>query len=124
MGETWELISSPPTALDFIYVKAFDPDLIFILDENGRLWSNRNSASLTEDAPPSINVYPVPSRDLLNIDVPEGSNPFNATLYDLSGRSYMSTSEKCIEISTLPKGVYLLVIHFGDHIINKKILKY
>jgi len=62
----------------------------------------------------TINIYPNPAVDIINIDV-SGNLKFNATLYDLQGRLIISTTnQSVIDIQTLTKGIYLIEIRDLD----------
>ena len=59
-------------------------------------------------AAPQISIYPNPANSLLHIEGPDGT----ATVYDIQGRRVLSTTivdgHSLIDISDLPKGLYLL----------------
>ena len=76
---------------------------------------NLNSVSSTYELTNStINIYPNPATDILNIDV-TGNLNYEANLYDLNGRLIISTTNKSvIEIQTLAPGTYLLEIEDLD----------
>ena len=70
----------------------------------------------------TINIYPNPAIDIINIDVPGNLN-YDANIYDLNGRVIISTTNKSvIEIQTLPLGIYLIEIKdlgSGQKVIDK-----
>ncbi len=58
----------------------------------------------------TINIYPNPVIDIINIDV-SGNLEYSANLYDLEGKLIISTRNQTkIQIQTLPQGTYLLEI--------------
>ena len=56
-----------------------------------------------------LTVYPNPSRDILHIAGGE-ETPKNWTVIDMQGRSLLQGNSNTIHISTLPEGVYILLI--------------
>lgn len=81
----------------------------------------------------SINLYPNPTNDLINIEF-ELNNPENIylTIYDLQGKAIATPTigEKAqgkhkvsIRMTHLPKGIYLIQMNIGKEIITKKIVK-
>ncbi len=66
--------------------------------------------AIHELANSTINIYPNPAIDIINIDV-SGNLKYDATIYDLQGRLIVSTTnQSAIQIQTLPQGTYLLEI--------------
>jgi len=86
---------------------------------------NEGVSSTHELANSTINIYPNPATDILNITV-EGQLDFHSTLYNLEGRlikAYKNTEH--LEIESIPNGTYLLEIKdqkTGDKIIEKIII--
>lgn len=69
-----------------------------------------------------VKVYPNPVKNILHIDSSEKIK--SAELYEATGRLIISSSEKSIEISTLPKGVYFLnITNFSGRISSHKLIK-
>ena len=66
--------------------------------------------SIHELANTTINIYPNPTIDLINIDI-EGELDYRASLYDMNGK-LITTSKNTthLHISSLPTGSYLLEI--------------
>ena len=81
--------------------------------------------SIYEFSNSTINIYPNPAVDIINIDV-SGNLKYNATLYDLQGRLIISTTnQSVIDIQTLPQGIYLIEIRDldTDQKVIEKIMK-
>jgi sugar phosphate isomerase/epimerase len=58
----------------------------------------------------SVNIYPNPAIDIVNIDI-SGSDKYDANVFDLAGKLITNTSnQSIIQIQTLPQGTYLLEI--------------
>lgn len=67
----------------------------------------------------NINIYPNPTKDIVNIKLPEGD--FTIKIMDLSGKiierySYINTNES-IDLSTLSSGIYYVKIE-SDHFVH------
>jgi hypothetical protein len=73
-----------------------------------------------------FSVYPNPANDILKI-IPSFSENFNVICSDLLGKQMLRidnlSNENLIEISHLPKGVYLLRLESDQGIFIRKILK-
>lgn len=81
----------------------------------------RNVSSTHELANSTINIYPNPTIDILNIDV-SGSLKYNANIYTAEGKLILRTSnQSVIDIQSLVQGMYLLEIE--DLISNQKIVE-
>lgn len=64
------------------------------------------TVGLAQADDPILRVYPNPASSTLCIDSP--SESFQATLIDLQGRSCCSGTDRCIDVSHIPSGLYLL----------------
>ncbi len=71
-----------------------------------------------------INIRPNPATDVLVIEVPENWNDsFSASLTDMTGNRILTTmNETELEISSLPRGVYILRFESKGNIISKKLI--
>jgi photosystem II stability/assembly factor-like uncharacterized protein len=129
-GDTWELLGDdlPPT----VYA---DLDLH---DENRELLAASFGRSMfTYDLPSepisitineleeSINIYPNPSSDYINIAEIDDNTIIEIALLDISGRiiKKVSVNERKIDITSFTKGNYLLRLITEKGIISKKITK-
>ena len=87
---------------------------------------NLDSAlSIHELTNSNIRIYPNPSTDFINIDVPANLK-YHTNIYDLNGRLISRSKNKAvIEIQALPLGVYLIEITDldSDHKVVEKIIK-
>lgn len=72
-------------------------------------------------------IYPNPTNDLINIEIPENFIHQKIYLFDLFGKmvkSETTTTKKCvINVNDLPQGMYILRIHGENSSLNYKILK-
>jgi PKD repeat protein len=72
-----------------------------------------------------LNVFPNPATDQLNFKFPEALGSGIARLYDAHGRLVAETRSNgysTLEISNLAKGMYTLVLTFGDGMASKKVI--
>ena len=78
-------------------------------------------SSLYEISNTTINIYPNPTVDLINIDV-EGKLEYSTSLYDMEGKLInTTTNSNQLQISTLSTGTYLLEI--TDLVSGQKIVE-
>jgi len=68
-----------------------------------------------------LQVFPNPAVDFISIEIPE-NNAFKACLYDLSGKlvaeKASSTSSLRLDVSSFPKGMYLLKAYTDEKLYN------
>lgn len=103
----------------------FESGNIVISDQFGGLFVLRSSSLSAPDiAKNGFNIYPNPAKDRLQIDA--GSGTFNEVrLYSSFGqllltRELQNFSKTAIDVSALPKGVYMIVI---DNATAQKFIK-
>jgi photosystem II stability/assembly factor-like uncharacterized protein len=72
----------------------------------------------------SINIYPNPAKDILNITT-KLNKIEKKSIYDLKGQLVLEdfTNSKQLNISTLQKGYYLLILNDNDNKVVKKFVK-
>lgn len=80
-----------------------------------------------EDMPLNVNndivqVFPNPSRTVINLSFKIPIQKFEAQLYNEIGSLVLSTNNKQINISNLTEGVYVLVVKANEKMISKKIM--
>jgi len=129
-GTNWKTIArtdlleteSGSVAIDFsdkkayIYIASTD---LGLLGYNLNLEILANGEVSAEKA--SVLVYPNPTVDVVHID---SKNLKSATLYDMNGKKLLESNNTEINVSHLPKGVYVLRIVTSDNsIVSKKIIK-
>ncbi len=69
----------------------------------------------------SIKVYPNPASQFLYIDIPKDED-FQSMLLNVMGQKVLSIDSNLIDVSTIPDGIYVLVLQVGDKIYSKKII--
>jgi Zn-dependent metalloprotease len=74
-----------------------------------------------------ILIYPNPTKDIITIALEDNHNTSTILLLDNLGRTVYSelfdTSNKKVDITSLPKGIYTLLFLNGEDIYTKKIVK-
>jgi len=129
-GTNWKTVpranlletESGSVAIDFsekkayIYIASTD---LGLLGYNLNLEILANGEVSAEKA--SVLVYPNPTVDVVHID---SKNLKSAILYDMNGKKLLESNNTEINVSHLPKGVYVLRIVTSDNsIVSKKIIK-
>lgn len=67
-------------------------------------------------------VYPNPSNDNLNIQIPAGAKLNNAVIYDLTGRNVMESTSEMMDVKGLESSVYLLKVNTDKGVYTKRIV--
>lgn len=82
------------------------------------------SVDTAKQAISSFTVSPNPAKDYIQLDFPNSKNQkFNFTITSLEGKTVSQTENQIrIDISKLPKGVYLGTFKIGDQQVTKKII--
>jgi hypothetical protein len=74
-----------------------------------------------------IQVYPVPSKDLVNITLPESNQKTQIVVTDLNGKTYYTGTASGnihqLHISKYPAGIYVVQLINGNNRIIKRIVK-
>jgi endoglucanase len=76
-----------------------------------------------------IKVYPIPATDLVKINLPARAEINKIILSDVSGRVLVqkniqnNAQEQLLDVSNMPKGIYMLILKSEDNIWTKKIAK-
>ena len=112
----WTLRISDPHNNDGGIVNSFSIDICYIT----------NSLGLDSNSLTTTSVYPNPTKDVLNIDIPNAVGTSKLKLYDIQGRFVMETStnntHEIINIENLQSGVYLLTIENDNNKTVKKVI--
>ena len=81
---------------------------------------------LEETTDSRISVFPIPTNNIINIDIPLEFNNCNVEIIDIYGKrkyfSILQSGLNKINLSTEPKGLYFLKISFENNTIIRKIL--
>ena len=112
----WILKIKDPYNGDGGTVNSFSIDICYITDSLGL---ESNSLSNTT-------VYPNPTKDILNIDIPNAIGTSKLKLYDVQGRFVMETvtnsTQEVMNIGNLQSGVYMLSIENETNKTVKKVI--
>ncbi len=122
MGESWASTNFINTN-DLIYGRLFDNENAYILDANGKLYSNQSGSTLTENRDDGISIYPNPVNDKLHLFVPKDIEFHKLEMYDLQGRSLLISMENEIDLSNYSRGIYLIKVEADKGIFRRRIIK-
>ncbi len=84
-----------------------------------------NTTSVTKDElpPGTVAVFPNPAQDFINLDMHTNEN-FQVEISDVTGKQFIKKqNEYKIDISGLPKGLYIITIRQPQNITTQKLLK-
>ncbi|MCD9854337.1 T9SS type A sorting domain-containing protein [Epilithonimonas sp. JDS] len=100
----------------YIYIASTD---LGLLGYNLNLEVLANNEVSNEKA--KVLVYPNPTVDVVHID---SKNLKSASLYDMNGKKLLESNKTEMNVSKLPKGVYVLrIVTADDQVVSKKIIK-
>lgn len=112
----WILKVNDPYNGDGGTVNSFSIDICYIT----------NSLGLDSNSLTNTTVYPNPTKDYLNIDIPNAIGTSKLKLYDVQGRFVMETStnttHEVMNIENLQNGVYMLSIENETNKTVKKVI--
>ena len=88
--------------------------------------SNETPLSIENLALKAIRLYPNPTRDILNIQIPEGISIDTIQVRDISGKEViqvpLSSSKHAINMGSLAKGMYFVSLSVQNTTIVKKVI--
>ncbi|MFY0652215.1 MAG: T9SS type A sorting domain-containing protein [Cyclobacteriaceae bacterium] len=89
---------------------------------------NEPILSISDTPADDIDIYPIPSKDLINLKSNIPLTPFQASITNLSGmRVYKGTidlsKDSQLNIEQLKMGIYILTLTNSNHIFSKRIIK-
>jgi len=95
---------------------------LYIQTGDNTIWYNSETAGIENVLKPVINdrliIYPVPSKDLLNLTFNTNEIPVSYIIYNISGEQILKNklnSSTQIDIKNLNEGIYFLQIIFSDN---------
>lgn len=89
---------------------------------------NCNTSIDENDAANNIAVYPNPATDMVNVYLQNNVEVLSYKMVNLIGQTIIEannsnfTNQFSIDVSTLPKGQYFLVVNTKDNVVTKKIV--
>jgi hypothetical protein len=125
-------ISNPadaPASITYNYQINADGDLIIDIDFGGGWWhyeltKTESTSSIEKLAKDIYSVYPNPASSEIRVQTTEMMD--GMTLRDLTGRTIMTkvnpAMSETINVSNLPKGLYLLELRSGNQVGTEKIV--
>ncbi|WBV57366.1 M28 family peptidase [Chryseobacterium daecheongense] len=82
-----------------------------------------NTKETAADKLESVKIYPNPAKDILSLELPSSVSNFSFEITDLLGRSLLKQENQTrINVSNLPKGVYLGNLKADEHTVVRKIM--
>ncbi len=130
-GQTWNEVSpgklgylfSESSAIDFLDDEK--ADIYFSTSDLGLMKYKINMETLSVDATASVKsdlvIYPNPTSDYINI---ANDQLKDVTVLDFTGKILLRSSSKKVDLSNLPKGVYLLNVTLNNgRSISRKLIK-
>lgn len=131
-GETWEEIGTEElgfmraTSTDIMFTGENSADVYFLVQDLGLVKYTLDLTTLGNgefnNQISDVTIYPNPTTGILNFN--SKSQIQNVALFDLSGRKISEFKSSQINISSLPKGVYLIKILTKDgKTTTKKVVK-
>lgn len=82
------------------------------------------SATIHISSNDRISVYPIPTTDILNINIDDSIHVQNITLYNATGQQVLQSDDATLlSLDDLPEGNYLLRIHSTRDVYVTSIVK-
>ena len=82
------------------------------------------TTSVNEEKVVSFKVFPNPTKDILNLVLPEHSNTFDIFIFNSVGSQVIQTSNQSqVDISSLQSGNYFVNIKIGEKIYRSSFVK-
>lgn len=106
------------TEKTFTVTHNFEPNTLIFLKNNATL----STKSFTNA---NLNVYPNPTSSILNIELKNGATIKETTIFNLVGQQVLknTSGNTSINMSSLPKGLYILQTESNHGTFSKKIIK-
>ena len=87
---------------------------------------NSLSDNLEKSISKELNIYPNPAQNILYVNYYDTDNQFDITIYDISGNKVLNKKISAlnpIDISRLPKGVYVLNAYVDGNLYTSRLIK-
>jgi CubicO group peptidase (beta-lactamase class C family) len=101
-------------------------DLFCYLNDIDSISSSSASVGLKSSPLKTMVVYPNPAKDYIKLDLPYGASFGSLRIVDLGGRTVLEQSELLsneIDLSALPRGLYLLHLEGDQEVYQARIVK-
>jgi photosystem II stability/assembly factor-like uncharacterized protein len=121
-GISWtEMISPGPDR--FIYIRAFEEDLLNTIDEYGNLYASTGGASISDIGQDAVKIFPNPAASEVNIRLPDNIRLLGSSIFDMQGRKLKVSNDKTISLGALASGFYMLEVRTSHGVFRKKFYK-
>ena len=104
--------------------KIFDSDTTFSIHQDTLEFNVANTASIIDNNLKNLNIYPIPTNDLLFIEIPESIKVKSLILFNLQGKQIIKFDPelKKFKITGIDSGLYFLSILTNKGSVTKKVL--
>ena len=94
---------------------------------NGTVTVNSSTAGISENKLLSFEMYPNPVSDVLNIQLPSGTDKAEVGVYDYTGRlvssKTISSNDSTLDIQKISKGIYIIRVTTNNKIGVQRFIK-
>lgn len=109
-------------------IESYGSDITWCVGDSGYVVVNQNPGLLTiEQYRPAFEfeIYPNPVHDVLKIKLSAFADINSVTIYDMTGKIYYFSNdfESDIDVSMLPRGVFLISVNDNNTSISKRFVK-
>ena len=88
------------------------------------MFSAVTASVVDEEFDKEVKIYPVPTSDILNIEVTTGYGIKKVVLYSIVGKKVLETKERKMNLSSLVNGIYILkVTNSKGRVASRRIIK-
>ncbi|WP_299714898.1 InlB B-repeat-containing protein [uncultured Tenacibaculum sp.] len=88
------------------------------------MFSAVTASVVDEEFNREVKIYPIPTSDILNIEVRTGYDIKKVVLYSIVGKKVLETKEKKMNLSSLVSGIYILkVTNSEGRVASRRIIK-
>lgn len=84
-----------------------------------------NSVGIPSEEPLGFKIFPNPANDIISWTAADGSIPERVRIYDASGRLAAEINHVGLyAVSSLPEGMYVVVLEYGHRIVRERFVKW
>ncbi|MBC7641978.1 MAG: T9SS type A sorting domain-containing protein [Flavobacterium sp.] len=101
----------------------FDPDKHIISNENNLTILPPNLTNESFDISQQVNIYPNPTNDFIQIELPNSVYLEKISVYNSLGQMILTNNENKITVNQLSNGIYFMDLKTSDGLVHKKFIK-
>ena len=109
----------------YVYLnEIFDSDTTFSIDQDTLEFNVANTSSIIDNNLKYLQIYPIPTKNLLFIELPDRIEVKSLTLFNLQGKQMIEFDPKLkkLNIKGIDSGLYFLSILTNKGSVTKKVL--